>query len=115
MPVTEPNYAQGPSTISQLVEELREQGFTAEMTPLEGGDVCCGACGAASAAGRYESGPLRRAEGASDPADMAVVVGLTCPACGGRGVLVAMFGPEASIAEADVLTALEPAPPPTVG
>jgi hypothetical protein len=113
--VTEENYAQGPSTLSQVVEDLRTEGFTAELTALEGGDIRCGSCGEASSAGRFETAELRRTEGASDPADMSAVYGLVCPACATRGVLVAKFGPDASIAEADVLTHLDSAPPPSVG
>lgn len=102
----EGRYARDPSGLEQVLDVLRADGFTGEMTALEGGDVRCGTCGAASPAGTFHAGELRRTEGASDPADMAAVVGLTCPRCRAKGALVAMFGPEADIAAADVLSAL---------
>ena len=52
------------------------------------------------------NGPTRL-EGASDPADMSLVVPLDCPDCGARGVLVLRYGPEASMEEADVLAVLD--------
>jgi hypothetical protein len=58
---------------------------------------------------------MHRLEGASDPADMLAAVAATCPTCGTRGVLVANYGPEAMIEDADVLRALESPPPPAAG
>jgi hypothetical protein len=49
---------------------------------------------------------VARLEGASDPADLAIVIPLQCPHCGTDGALIAGYGPEASQAEADVLTAM---------
>ncbi|HUF31869.1 MAG TPA: hypothetical protein VMN58_01520 [Acidimicrobiales bacterium] len=104
----EGRYARDASGLEQLLDGLRADGYTGDMTALEGGDVRCGSCGATSPAGSFHVGELRRTEGASDPADMAAVVGLTCPRCDAKGALVTMFGPEADIAAADVLSALGP-------
>jgi hypothetical protein len=55
---------------------------------------------------------LARLEGASDPGDMAAVIALTCPHCDARDVLIVRYGPEASLADADVLVALPDLPAP---
>jgi hypothetical protein len=36
-----------------------------------------------------------RFEGPSDPADEAIVLGVCCPKCGARGIIVSAFGPDA--------------------
>jgi hypothetical protein len=102
-----PGVAQGPSTLVQLVDGLRAAGYDGEFSPLEGGLVRCTSCREERPAAEFEVGELRRTEGASDPDDMAAAMGLTCPACGNRGVLVTMYGPEASEADADVLRELD--------
>jgi hypothetical protein len=99
-------YARDPSGLTPVLDALRADGYEEDMSALEGADVRCGRCGEASPASSFQVGELRRTEGASDPDDMAAVVGLTCPACGAKGALVTMFGPNASAAEADVLVAL---------
>ena len=45
-------------------------------------------------------------EGASDPADMQLVVGATCPSCAATGVLSLHYGPTAGEDDADVLVSL---------
>ncbi len=98
-----------PADAAGLVEILDlfgRQGFTAEETALEGGDVRCGNCGQANPAASWDVSALRRTEGASDPGDMAAVLAMTCPDCGTKGTLTLRYGPEASAADADVLTAV---------
>lgn len=68
-------------------------------------------CGAESPAAEATVDALLRTEGASDPDDMAAVVGLTCPRCSARGTIVLAYGPAASAEDTDVLVAL-PDPPP---
>jgi hypothetical protein len=36
-----------------------------------------------------------RFEGPSDPGDEAIVLGVACPRCGDRGIVVSAFGPDA--------------------
>jgi uncharacterized membrane protein len=50
---------------------------------------------------------LRRLEGASDPADMAAVLAVTCSACNARGTAVVRFGPEATAGEATLLRSID--------
>ena len=66
----------------------------------------CATCEVVSDAVDVPMHSLRRVEGASDPADMAALVALSCPSCGERGTLVLTYGPAASPEEGDVLGAL---------
>jgi len=47
-----------------------------------------------------------RFEGASDPDDESLVLGLHDPGTGARGVLVSAYGPSASAGEAEILSVL---------
>lgn len=98
--------ARDPSSMSAILEQFGEDGFDGDLYAEEGGGVRCGACNEVTPAEKIDVAELRRMEGASDPADMAVVVAATCPNCGAKGTMVVMFGPEASGADSDVLAAL---------
>lgn len=78
-------------------------------------EVHCFTCSRAFAASSVDASAARRLEGASDPADMLLVVAVTCPHCGASGALTLSYGPEATLEDAEVLRALErdPAIPPT--
>lgn len=99
--------AQDASGLVEILDDLTAQGHAGELSAREGGKVSCGTCGRDFPAGEVEPAALRRTEGASDPGDMAAVAALTCPHCATKGALVLRFGPEAGIADADVLTALQ--------
>ena len=83
-----------------------EQGYSASLWSKPGGQILCGTCRTTSPASDYEIGLQRRLEGASDPADMQLLVGATCPSCGARGALSLHYGPTAGEDDADVLVAL---------
>ena len=88
---------------SQLVA-LRDAGFDGDFEVRDGGLVLRGH-------GPVDPRDLHidaqyRFEGASDPDDESVVLGLHDPATGVRGVLVSAYGPSASATEADVLAVL---------
>jgi len=95
----------------EVTTALAEDGWAEQATPLEGGNVRCEVCGQETPADELAVDSLCRLEGASDPGDMAAVVAVTCPHCDAKDVLVLRYGPEASIADADVLLGL--ADPPT--
>jgi hypothetical protein len=101
-----PGPARDPSSMFEILRDFQGDGFTADLFAEERGDIRCGSCDAVTPAGEIDVAELRRLEGASDPADMAAVVAGTCPACGSKGVMVVMYGPEASGADTDVLAAL---------
>jgi hypothetical protein len=90
-----------------ILRGLRGEGFGADFRPVGAdGDVRCGACGTTSPAGSFGERSERRLEGASDPADMMLVVAGTCPACAARGVMTLSYGPEAGEADAAVVACL---------
>lgn len=102
-----PQYARDPASLTAILAEFEQDGFTGQFAVRAGGEVECLACHVRQAASSIPMAALRRAEGASDPADMAAVVALTCPRCDTRGTLVAHYGPEAGREESDVLVALD--------
>lgn len=94
------------TTVAAVLTGFAEEGFTAELWSKPGGQILCGTCRTTSPAASFRVGLERRMEGASDPADMQLVVGATCPACGAKGVLSLHYGPTAGEDDADVLVAL---------
>ena len=72
----------------------------------QNGHVNCGHCGHLHEVEDLHVEAILRIEGASDPADEALVAGLTCSSCGARGVLVAGYGPTADPIEAAVVSRL---------
>lgn len=112
---TSAEYASDGTTLVEVIRRFEAQGFDGQFVAGDDGLRCVG-CGAVSDPADFDLGLLRRTEGASDPADMAAVAGLTCPACGQKGTVALKYGPESTPEEADVLSALEgkagPATPP---
>ncbi len=94
------------TTGGAVVAAFEQDGYDVELWAKPGGHVLCGACRTTSPAGRFAIGRERRLEGASDPADMQLVVGATCPVCGAKGVMSLHYGPTAGEDDADVLVAL---------
>jgi hypothetical protein len=95
------------TTLVEVLDAYRRDGWDGDVTVTEDGRLRCGAC-------RHEVDPaevildsLRRLEGASDPDDMLAVLAVTCPGCGAKGTAVVHFGPGATEAESAVLLALE--------
>ena len=99
-------YARDPSSLTAIVAMFEQEGFTGQYAVREGGTLTCLSCRTDGPAGDFAMSALRRTEGASDPADMAAVVGLTCPHCQNKGTAVLQYGPEASPEESEVLLAL---------
>ena len=95
-----------PDTVSEAVALLHAEGFGADLFARADG-IHCGACGRQHNPAAAEIHRAFRFEGASDPDDEAIVVGLVCPACGTRGVLVAGYGPTADPDVNDVVAQLE--------
>ena len=94
------------TTVEAVLAGFADRGFTTELWAKPGGRILCGACRATSPAGEFGVALQRRLEGASDPDDMQLVVGASCPACGASGVLSLHYGPTAGEDDADVLVAL---------
>lgn len=98
-------------TTSSVLDAMADEGMRASFIPRgEPGSLRCTVCDSESPAGRFEVVAERRLEGASDPDDMVMVVGLRCPVCHIAGTVVLGYGPDASESDADVVAALAPAP-----
>lgn len=93
------------TTVSEIVAEYERQGYVMSFSVADGG-VRCGACRTVSDASAVAVNAIARAEGPSDPADMAMVAVVTCPWCSMAGVLVVGFGPQASPEDSDVVSRL---------
>jgi hypothetical protein len=89
-------------TVSELVARYEEQGYVMSFSVEPEGNVRCGACRTVSDAQDVHVDAIARAEGPSDPADMAMVAIVRCPWCTVAGTLVVGYGPMASPEDADV-------------
>jgi hypothetical protein len=91
-----------PDTVTEAVELLQADGYTAEFT-LSGLSNTCASCGDVHELTHGVIERQFRFEGVSDPGDEAIVLGVRCPMCDIRGVIVSAFGPDADPALADLL------------
>lgn len=97
----------GVATATDVLDEMRRSGITQSFSPgTEPSTLKCGSCGEESPAGDFDVIDEHRLEGASDPDDMVLVVGATCPRCRADGAIVVGFGPLASDADSDIVQAL---------
>ena len=101
----------GGLTVGEAVAAFEAEGYTTQFVSRPGGRLLCVQCGDEHDADDLQLDGFERVEGESDPADMAVVVAITCP-CGARGTAVLKYGPDATIDEVDVLRKLERRPLP---
>lgn len=93
-------------TQSEVEGDLGEQGYSGQFGAREGGQVLCFSCRHEFPALELDATDASRVEGESDPADMAIVVPVTCPVCGVSGSLSLQYGPGAGEAESEVVAAL---------
>lgn len=96
-----------PATVLEAVQLLEREGYTANTTVLPDGTIRCGACTRTHAVDGALVDRVYRFEGASDPDDEAIVLGVRCPECGVQGVIVSAFGPNADPALFEHLVLLD--------
>jgi len=89
-----------PTTVTEAVAFLREQGYTDEVE-LKGTDLVSGRTNITCALANVIVDHTFRFEGNSDPADEAIVLGLRYPDSDIRATLVSAFGPDADPATAE--------------
>jgi hypothetical protein len=99
--------AQGSETLLDVLTEAADGGYDTQFIVREDGLVLCARCDSANPAATFDIVHFRRLEGASDPADMLIVVWSACPTCRAHGTLTLGFGPNASAADATVLAVLD--------
>jgi hypothetical protein len=96
--------------LGDVVDALDVEGFDGQFRSEDGARVRCLTCQEMFDASTIEADDVARLEGVSDPADMTMVVPVTCPDCATSGTLVLGYGPDSSAEDADVVRALSRAP-----
>lgn len=94
-----------PETVSAALAQLAAEGYTADFSSRSE-SLHCAACGEAHEPTGARVEKVYRFEGASDPDDEAIVLGLRCPACGVKGVLVSGYGPSTDPDEVALILSL---------
>lgn len=97
----------GGLTILEVLRDYEERGYRGQFAAREGGVMKCFSCGARNEPTQVRMDSLRRVEGASDPADMALIGALRCPHCGAKGTATFKYGPDATPADADAMRLIE--------
>lgn len=95
------------TTLTDVLAHYAQEGYAATAWVTDDGALRCSECQRDSSPEEAQLLSLRRLEGASDPDDMVAVLALRCPRCDVGATSVVHFGPSASVAEAEVLQALE--------
>ena len=91
------------TTLQAVLDAYAAEGFADSYDIGEDGRLTHRPTGEAEDLDDLEVVRLRRLEGASDPADMMLVVAVRSRHGGRQGVVLTPFGPNASEAQADVL------------
>ena len=92
-----------PETVSEALLLLAEEGYTEDFN-LRDRVTVCPQCSTTHELDDKVIERQFRFEGESDPGDEAIVLGIHCPSCKARGVLVSAYGPDA---DPELLTHLE--------
>lgn len=83
------------ASVTEAIAILEREGYRADFS-LATGTVHCAACDVRHDPAEVVVLRTFRFEGDADPGDEAIVLGVECPACGQRGIIVSAYGPEAS-------------------
>ena len=94
-----------PDTVTEAIALLEAEGFT-DAVELRSDGLACSSCGRTSSLDDVRVDRVLRFEGASDPDDEMIVLGVACPACGARGVVVAAYGVDVDADQAEALRRL---------
>lgn len=97
----------GAATLLEVLEEVAQAGFGSQLVVIADGDIRCAKCGTTEAIENFDIAGFRRLEGASDPADMLIVIWGTCSGCDGGGVATIGYGPNADDADIAALQRLD--------
>ncbi|HWM20250.1 MAG TPA: hypothetical protein VNO51_11225 [Ilumatobacteraceae bacterium] len=82
---------ESPDTVTDAVVQLQTAGFDADFH-LEDTGMRCEPCQRVHQTQHLVIVERFRFEGESDPGDSSIVLGVECPSCGARGVVVSSFG-----------------------
>ncbi len=103
----EPTAAMGAETLIGVLRRASDSGFGAQFIARPDGMITCKSCDATSAAAAIDPVRSHRLEGASDAADLMLVVEARCPVCDTGGVLTLGYGPNATAEDEAVLAELK--------
>ncbi|MGE3621126.1 MAG: hypothetical protein AB7L84_11760 [Acidimicrobiia bacterium] len=106
MTANEPGAPGDGDTMTEVLHDFERDGFADDVALDEAGSFHWRPCGHVAAPADTVVERFHRLEGASDPADMTIVLGLRCPTCGRRGVTVLAYGENAGPLESDALARL---------
>ncbi len=102
-----PDEASGATTLLEVLGEAADAGYREQFVVNDDGDLRCTQCDTTVAVADFDVEGYHRLEGASDPADMLIVVWGTCTGCGRGGVATIGYGPNAGPADDAALEALD--------
>ena len=104
--MTEPDPTNPADTaLGEVLGHLEAEGDGGQFRAVDSGEVQCLTCRTVFDASDLAS-EVTRLEGASDPADMVMVVPAKCPSCHTDGTLVLGYGPDASAEDSEVVRAM---------
>ncbi len=99
-------YLQGEArTLLDVLGGFEAEGYRGQLAERDG-TVRCLTCETRTEPAAFPIDRVERLEGASDPADMLMVLGGRCPFCGTLGTLTLNFGPTATAGEDRLLERL---------
>ncbi len=106
--MTEPDgEASGAATLLDVLSAAGDAGFRKQIVVTDDGDLRCTECDTTVPASEFQVAGFQRLEGASDPADMLIVVWGTCHGCDKGGVATIGYGPNAGAGDDRALEALD--------
>ncbi|MEP1126375.1 MAG: hypothetical protein ABJH68_21030 [Ilumatobacter sp.] len=97
----------GDQSALSVLATFADGGWSIDHLVRPGGEIECGRCGESTLADRWRGEAEHRIEGASDPDDLQLAAGISCPRCEAQGAIVLGYGPMASDDDADVMLALD--------
>lgn len=95
-----------PETVTDAIRLLESRGYRSDFRVVPSA-LSCSACGHTNRSDDLAVRETFRFEGATDPADEAIVLGVECGQCGARGVVVSAYGPDADQELLDLVAALD--------
>lgn len=95
--------AAGADTLLDVLDEAAAHGYDVQQIARDEGAIECTACDQRRPATEFEVTRERRLEGASDAADLMLVLWTVCPSCSRRGVVTLGYGPNANEIDTAVL------------
>lgn len=98
---------ESPSTVVDALERFATEGWTHNHVARPGAVMKCGKCTEESPTSTLDVDALHRLEGASDPDEMQIVLGITCPHCAAKGAVVVAYGPSAGETDAEFVVDLD--------